>query len=510
MTEHTYPDPVTRRFLTASIMAASIMSALDTTIANVALPHIQGSVSASQDEITWVLTSYIVATALFIPLIGWLANRFGRKRVLLVSVLAFTIASALCGLATNLAELVAFRFAQGMSGAALMPMSQAVMLDANPPERQASAMSLWAMGVVIGPIAGPVLGGWLTDNMSWRWVFYVNVPIGMFTLFGISTFLHERPILSRAKLDIAGFCFIAFAVGALQLMLDRGQQQDWFSSTEVCIEAALALFFLYCFVVHMSTARAPLLPAALFTDRNFVFGMAYAFLFGMLLFSVLALLPTMLEQLLGFPVLLTGIVSAPRGIGSFLSMLAVGVIGRRVDTRLLMLTGFALIGTSLYLMSSFSLLMDSRMVILSGFANGVGSGMIFAPLTTMAFATLDTRYRNDATSTFTLIRNLGSAVGISLLQVMTNRSAAAVHSRLTEGIRPDNPLLALRQPGFDFDAPAAVARLNAEISRQAAMVGYIDGYWALFVTILVTAPLILLMKNPRVAKADEAAIVHVE
>jgi DHA2 family multidrug resistance protein len=507
----TYPDPVTRRLLTLSTMAATIMSALDSTIANVALPHIQGSVSASQDEITWVLTSYIVASAIAIPLTGWLATRIGRKTVMLVSVVGFTLTSMLCGFATNIGELVLFRMLQGMFGASLVPMSQAIMLDINPPEKHASAMAFWGMGAVLAPIFGPVLGGWLTENLSWRWVFFINVPVGIVTFFGISAFLGESRKDPEARLDLFGFAMLALAVGLLQIALDRGQQQDWFASTEICVEAALSLFFFYAFVVQMKTAAQPFIDLALFRDRNFVFGLFFAFMVGVMIFGVLALLPTMLQQLLGYPVVLTGLAVGPRGLGTMFAMLIVGTLVRYIESRLLVMIGLGMVSLSLYMMSGFSLEMTVQTVILSGVISGIGNGLTFVPLSTMTFATLSPQLRNAGTAMYTLIRSLGSAIGISVLQVMIIRNTAIVHARLVDGIRPDNPVLAVRSPDFDFDAPAAVARINGEITRQASMVSYIDSYRAMFVLVLLLMPLVMLLRPPRRGGTrDEAVTVHPE
>ena len=489
-----YPAPAARNFITASVMAATVMNSLDSTIANVALPHIQGSVSASSDEITWVLTSYIVAAAIMTPLTGWLAGRFGRKRLMLCSIVGFTVVSGLCGLASSLGELVGFRLLQGVFGAALVPMSQAILLDINPPERHGPAMAVWGMGAILGPIIGPALGGWLTDNLSWRWVFYINLPIGVLAFIGLSGFLTETKDSAKPRLDLFGFAMLALALGAFQLMLDRGQTKDWFSSLEICIEAALAVFFGYLFVVHTLTARKPFIDIAMFKDRNFLTGSIFGFFLGTVLFGVLALLPTMLETLMGYPVVLTGLVTAPRGIGTLISMIIVGRIIKRVDARLLIFIGFGLAAFSLHMMSGFSLGMNERLVILSGFIQGLGTGLVFVPLTTIAFATLDVKYRNEGAAMFTLTRNIGSAVGISVLQAMTIRNAATVHSRLVEGIRPDNPALT---DGFDFNMPRAVAALNAQITRQASMVSYVDAFWMLFLLTLAVIPLLLLMRGPR-------------
>ena len=510
MSDDNYPDTTTRWFITFSVMAATIMNALDSTIANVALPHIQGSVSASQDEITWVLTSYIVSAAIFTPLSGWLAGRFGRKRLMLVSVVGFTAASALCGIATGLDELVLFRILQGMFGAALVPMSQAILLDINPPERHGPAMAIWGMGAVLGPIIGPALGGWLTDNLSWRWVFYINLPVGVITFLGISAFLSETRNKDQPRLDLFGFALLALGIGCMQIMLDRGQQQDWFNSTEIWVEAVAAAFFLYLFVVHITTAKKPFLELSLFADRNFVLGSVFGFFLGVLLFSVLALLPPMLEQLMGYPVVLTGLVTAPRGVGTMISMVLVGQLIRRFDVRVLLFAGLVLCGISMHMMAGFILGMDDKLVIISGFIQGLGTGLIFVPLSTIAFATLDQRLRNEGAAMFTLIRNMGSAIGISVLQAMTIRNASSVHSRLIEGIRPDNPVLAWHLPDFDFDAPSAVAALNAQITRQAAMVSYVDAFWGLFIVTLAMAPMIILMRPARRAPDDEDLGLHME
>ena len=498
-----YPVPATRRFITASVMAATVMNALDSTIANVALPHIQGSVAASADEITWVLTSYIVAAAIFTPLTGWLAGRLGRKRLMRWSIIGFTVASGLCGMATNLDEIVGFRLLQGVFGAALVPMSQAILLDINPPERHGPAMSIWSMGAVLGPIVGPALGGYLTDNFNWRWVFLINLPIGILAFLGLSIFLSETKAVERVRLDLFGFAMLGLAIGSLQLMLDRGQTRDWFNSLEICIEGACVLFFGYLAVVQTLTARKPFIDLALFADRNFSLGSIMGFFMGLLIYSVLALLPPLLENLMNYPVVLTGLVTAPRGVGSLISIVLSGRLIRRLDPRVLIFVGFLLSAYSAYRMAGFSLGMDQSIVIWSGFIQGLGTGLIFAPLSTIAFGTLDPKFRNEGAAMFTLIRNIGAAIGISVLQAMTIRNTAIVHSRLVESVRPDNPVLAQASPGFDFTMPAAVTRMNAEITRQASMVAYIDAFWFLFILTLAVIPMILLMRKPRPAAGDD-------
>ncbi len=506
MTEHAYPDAITRRFITGSVMAATVMNSLDATIANVALPHMRGSVSASPDQITWVLTSYIVAAAIMTPLTGWLAGRIGRKRLMQISIIGFTIASGLCGIATGLSELVGFRLLQGMFGAALVPMSQAILLDINPPERHGPAMAIWGMGAILGPIIGPTLGGWLTDHLTWRWVFYINLPVGVLAFAGLTLFLSESRDAERVRLDFLGFALLALAIGSLQMMLDRGQQQDWFSSPEIKIECALAVLFAYMFVVHTLTAKRPFVDLALFRDRNFLFGSVFGFFLGVMIFAVLALLPPMLEELMGYPVTLTGLVTAPRGVGTMISMILVGQLIQRVDARILIGVGMVLVAWSTYMMAGFSLDMDESLVVHSGFIQGLGTGLIFVPLSTVAFATLAPKYRNEGTAMFTLIRNVGSSIGISVLSAMTIRNAATVHSRLVEGVRPDNPNIARSMPSLDFSSIESLLKINGEITRQAMMVSYIDAFYALFVVIILISPLILFMRPPRKQRGPQPAM----
>ena len=504
----TYPDTTRRWLITASVLAAAVMNTLDSTIANVALPHMQASVGASQDEISWVLTSYLVASNVFTPLTGWLAGRFGRKRLLMVSVIGFTIASGLCGIATSLGQIVGFRILQGMLGAALVPMSQAVLLDINPPERQGSAIALWTMGAVLGPIVGPVLGGWLTDDFTWRWVFYINLPVGILSCLGIAAFMPESRERQPQRLDMLGFVLLAVALCGLQVMLDRGQQLDWFSSVEICVEATAAGLFFYLFAVHTATSKQPFLDIALFKNSNFMLASAIGFLVGLGYYGTLVLLPPMLETLMNYPVTLAGLVTGPRGIGAMAAMMSAGYLVTRVDSRLLIAAGLALTAWSMWQMAElFYLGMNAGPVLVSGVLSGAGSGLLFVPLTTVAFATVAPSLRNQGAALFTLIRNTGSAVGISAIQALTVRNAAIVHSRLVETIRPDNPLLERAHSGFEFTPGTPMAAMNAQVTLQATMVSYVDSFWGLFVISMLMFPIILLLRRPK--GADRVAI-HVE
>jgi len=494
-----------RGLITISIMLATVMQALDTTIANVALPHMQGSLQASQDQITWVLTSYIVAAAIATPLTGWLCGQYGRRKVFLVSVVGFTIASALCGMAGNLEAIVGARLLQGLFGAALVPLSQAVLLDINPKEKVGQAMAIWGAGIMVGPILGPMLGGWLTDNYDWRWVFYINLPVGALALYGIARYLPEsRP--QGERLDIFGFATLSLAIGMLQLFLDRGEQLDWFNSGEIQIEAAAALIAFAFFVAHTWTAPgASFFDRRLLKDRNFVTGLLFAFLIGVILYGTMALLPTFLQTLMDYPVVYTGEVTAPRGIGTMLAMMLVGRLIAKVDVRLIMACGFALISIALWQMSGMNLEMGSRLIIVSGFIQGLGIGFTFVPLSTAAFATLAPHLRNQGTPIFSLLRNIGGSVGISAVQALLTERSAGAHARLVENITLYNPLAMQLPQVLSPNTQTGLAALNVEITRQAAMIGYIDDFRIMMMVTLVAIPLLLLIRKPARAPAPGMA-----
>jgi DHA2 family multidrug resistance protein len=511
MTAETFVEPAPNRtMITVSIMLATIMTALDSTIANVALPHMAGSVDASPDQITWVLTSYIVAAAIMTPMSAWLAGRFGRKQVFIVSIVGFTVASALCGAAQSLPQIVIFRVLQGMFGAAMMPLSQAVMLDTYPIEERGQAMAVWGMGVTVAPIIGPVLGGWLTDNFSWRWVFYINLPVGIISLLGVMAFIHGRRHSEKKPFDIMGFALLSIMLAAFQLFLDRGQNKDWFHSAEICIEAATAVVTLILFAIHSYTAEHPFLPIALLRDRNFVTALVLGVAVGLLVFSVLALLPPMIETLLGYPVMTTGLVTAPRGIGSMISMVLVGQLINRFDPRLMVAMGLAMFAAAFWGMSHFSLGMDSYQIALTGLVQGLGTGFVFMPMTIIGFATLDLSLRADGAGVLTLTRNLGNSAGISIMETLFVRDSQVVHSRLTEALRPDNPLARapfLRAP-FSLTDPLGVAALNGEVSRQAAMVAYVSVFHLMFLAALATMPLVMLMRRHVIAPVETHTLIE--
>ena len=498
-------DPQHRGLVTASVILATVLQAVDTTIANVALPHIGGNLSASLEQMDWVLTSYIVAAAIMMPLSGWLAGRFGRKRVLVLSVVGFTVSSMLCGMAQSIDQIVFFRVLQGLSGAGLVPLSQAVLLDINPPEHHGRAMALWGQGVVLGPMLAPVLGGWLTDDYSWRWVFYINVPFGILSAIGLMAYVRESDT-RHTRFDFLGFGALSLAVGALQILLDRGELKDWFGSPEIWIEAGVAIAALYVFIVHTLTGREPFIRLRLFKDANFAMGNFLVFVVGVVLYATMALLPPLLQDLMGYPVLISGIAMAPRGFGSFVSMYAAGRLIGRVDARLLIGIGMAVTAASLEMMCGYSTLMPQTLVWSTTFLQGVGTGLTYVTLTTVAFATLGVQYRSEGTSMFNLLRNVGSSIGIAATGALLTSNTQVMHERLAAHIIPWGGQIRLQAP-FSFTAPAGLAALNAAVTRQAQMIAYNDDFKLMFVLTLALIPLVLLLRPVR-ARAQEPTVVE--
>jgi DHA2 family multidrug resistance protein len=482
-----------RLMITGTVMLASILQALDNTIANVALPRMQGSLSATQDQMSWVLTSYIVAAAIMTPLTGWLADRHGRKPVFLVSIIGFTLASALCGMAQSLGQIVVFRVLQGLCGAALIPMSQAVLFDTYPPAEHGRAMALWGIGVVLGPTLGPLLGGWLTDQYSWRWVFYINVPFGVLAVLGVLAYFPDTRH-ARKHFDFFGFAMLGVFIGALQLLLDRGPIKDWFDSGEIRLEALVSSLALYLFIVHTLSARRPFIRLAMYRDRNFLTGNVLIFVVGIVLFATLALLPPLLQGLLGYSAFQAGIVTAPRGTGTLIAMLFVGRLMGRVDVRLVIASGFALTALSLWQMSHFSLQVDMAPLIWSGAIQGLGTGIVYVPMAALSFATLPALMRNEGTALFNLVRNLGSSIGISTVQALLVRNTQLVHASLSAHLTP----MAMAAHGLRAaGGQRSIAALNAQVTAQAAMVAYLDDFYFMLLLTVLVIPLLLLVRTAR-------------
>jgi MFS transporter, DHA2 family, multidrug resistance protein len=499
-----------RGLITACVILATLLQSLDSTIANVALPYMQGSMSASQEEINWVLTSYIVAAAIMTAPIGFLAARFGRTRLFVASVVGFTLASVLCGMAQSLGQIVMFRVLQGMFGAALVPLSQAVLFDIYSVEQRGAAMAIWGMGVMVGPILGPTLGGWLTENYDWRWVFYINVPFGILAAIGIMMLLKETPRRRSARVDWIGFGALSLAVGSFQMMLDRGEVLDWFSSPEIITEACLAGLGFYFFLIQLSFSRNPFLSPRLFTDLNYLIGLIFMFVVGLILYATLALLSPYLQILMNYPVVTAGLMLAPRGIGTMAAMVLCGRLVGRVSVRLLVALGFVATAYALYDMTSWTPDVSEWTVFVVGFIQGLSIGLVFVPLSTVAFSTLPLELRIEATGVFSLIRNIGSAIGISVTGALLATNTQVNHALIGDSITPFNRTL-LSGHILRFWSPEnmhGAAVLNEEITRQASTIAYVDDFKLMLVLALVSMPFVFFLRTgpQHPAAARHAAI----
>ena len=484
--------------LTAS-MTGLFMQTLDSTIANVALPYMQGSLQASRDQITWVLTSYIVSAAIMTAPVGWIASRFGKRNFLVVCLSGFTVSSMMCGTAQSLEQMILFRLLQGAFGAGLMPLSQAVMLDLYPPQKRGNIMALWGIGVMLGPILGPTLGGYLTDAYNWRWVFYVNVPFGIASIAGIWFFFKDSPKDEGLKFDWFGFGALALGLGALQLMLDRGTGQDWFGSVEIIVEALIAFSGLYLFALHMWLGKNPFIPPKIFLDKNFLSSLVLMFVIGAVLLASSALLPPYLQNLGGYPVFDTGMLMAPRGVGTMLAMMIAGRLAMRIDPRMLMTVGTLMLLWSLWDMAGWTPQIDTSTLVAVTFVQGVGMGFVFVPMNLTAFATLPGYLRTDGSALTSLIRNIGSAVGVSVTTSVLSASSQAMHSQLSGFASPFNRALGINAPGLMMNPqmPFGLANLNALIEMRAQTVAFSNDFLFMFYVGIPALGAIWLMKRPQ-------------
>ncbi|HEX4079247.1 MAG TPA: DHA2 family efflux MFS transporter permease subunit [Rhizomicrobium sp.] len=479
-------------------MAGTLMQALDSTIANVALPYMQGSLAASRDQITWVLTSYIVAAAIMTAPVGWIAARFGRKNFAIVCLAGFTVASMMCGAAQTLDEMIVFRLIQGIFGAALAPLSQSIMLDLYPPEKRGSVMAIWGMGVMVGPILGPTLGGYLTDAYDWRWVFYVNLPFGIAAVTGIWFFLRDTQRDESLKFDWFGFALLGLGLGALQLMLDRGTDKDWFSSSEIVLETVLAGLGLYLFVVHMLTSKKTFVPLQIFKDRNFVTALVLMLLVSLIMLASSALLPPYLENLGGYTVTETGLLMAPRGIGTMIAMVFAGRLALRLDARYVMAVGTAALLWSLWEMSHWTPEIAPWWLATVPFVQGVGMGLIFVPMNLIAFSTLPSIFRTDGSAMFNLMRNVGSAIGVSITTTMLADSIQTVHAQLAAHATPFNRALAADAPSlyWNLQLPFGAGQLDAVVQYNAQIIAYANDFLFMFFVSLPALFVLFLMRRP--------------
>jgi MFS transporter, DHA2 family, multidrug resistance protein len=504
-------EPRTRALITVCLMIATLMQALDSTIANVALPYMQGSLSASYDEITWVLTSYVVMAAIMTAPVGWLAMRFGRKNLFIACLIGFTVTSMLCGIAGSLPQMVAYRLLQGAFGAALVPLSQSTMLDIYPPEQRGVAMSIWGMGVMVGPILGPTLGGYLTFDFDWRYVFFVNLPFGIIAVLGLLFLMPKVEPNRGTRFDWTGFLVLSLGLAALQIGLDRGEELDWLSSRSIVICFVLAGLGFYLFGVHMLTARNTFIPRSIFRDRNLVAGLISMLSVGMVLLASSALLAPFLENLGNYPVATAGLVMAPRGVGTMFAMLVAGRLNNRVDPRLLMLFGYILLGWSIYMQEGWTPADSESYMALTIIIQGTGLGFVFVPLQVVAFYTISAELRTQGTALLSLLRNVGSAIGISLTSALLDRQTHYEHAVLTQYITPfSRPLQAggAISKMLDPNTASGASLLNSMIDTQAQIIAYVDDYKFLFMTILPAAACLLLLRRPPQAAKTAAAPAH--
>jgi DHA2 family multidrug resistance protein len=495
-----------RNMVTICAMTATIMQALDTTIANVALPYMQGSLSASQDQINWVLTSYIVAAAIMTAPVGWIANRFGRKRIFIVCSAGFTFASVLCGLAQDINQMVLFRLLQGMFGAALVPLSQAVMLDSYSLQERAKAMSIWGMGVMMGPIMGPSLGAWLTETYSWHWVFFVNLPFGIFTVLGLLVFMDETKKNRELRFDWFGFAALAVGIGALQIALDRGEQLGWLESNEIIAEIIVSIAGFYYFFAHSFTTDRPFIQFALFKDKNFVGGCVFMAVMGLVLFSTMALSSPYLQNVIGYPIITAGLLLATRGCGTFVAMMLVGRMMRTIEARTLIITGLSLTCISLFYMTGWTDQTGVQEIVVLSIIQGFGFGLVFVPLSTVAFLTLPNHLRTDGTSMLTLMRNVASSIGISVVIAQLTEGSRRTYAILSQHINPFNH--ALQMPDvrsmIDLSTDAGRAMADAMVGLQSQIIAFSLDYQLVMIVTLCAIPLAIMIGSTKAALRKQA------
>jgi DHA2 family multidrug resistance protein len=494
-----------RGFITVCVMLATIMQALDTTIANVALPYMQGSLSVTIDQVSWVLTSYIVAAAIMTAPVGWLAVRYGRKRVFIISAVGFTITSMLCGAAQGISDMVLYRVLQGIFGAALVPLSQAIMMDIFPHEKRGQAMAIWGMGVMLGPIMGPTLGGWLTEYYSWRWVFLINLPFGIATVTGLAFFMPDsKP--RQMNFDWFGFIALSLFIGFFQLMLDRGETLGWFESNEIMLEAVAAGAAAYFFLAHTATSEKPFIPPALFKDFNFTLGVFFMFFVGILILATIALITPFIQNVMNYPVLSAGFLLGTRGLGTMAAMMVVGRLLQLVDARILIAIGLAMSTFTLWVMSGITPDISSFTIIWTSVVQGMGLGLIFVPLNTVAFATLPAALRPEGTAIWTLIRNLGSSIGVSVVIAQLTSTATVMHARLAELVTPFSAGFQLGNYALlDPSTSEGLAMIDRMVTGQALVISYQNDFLLMAILGVITVPLILAFRM-RPPQAETKAV----
>ena len=504
--------------IAASVMLATFMEVLDTSVANVALPHIAGNLSATTDEATWVLTSYLVSNAIVLPITGWLGSRFGRKRLLITCIIIFTVSSALCGAAGSLEMLIVARIIQGAGGGALQPIAQAVLLESFPPEKRGAAMAIYGMGIIVAPIIGPTLGGWITDNYSWRWIFYINVPVGALAVLMSQTFIEDPPYIRstvKAAMDYVGFGLLAIWLAALQILLDKGQEEDWFGSRLIIALAVISLVCLIIFIIWELTTENPIVDLKVLANRNFGLGVILILVVGAILYGTTAMLPIFLQTLMGYPATQSGLAVSPRGLGSLVSMIIVGRLIGKIDSRYLMTMGFGILGLSVFLLGGINLQISIGNVVLPNIINGFAMGFIFVPLTTTAMGTLSNREMGNASGIYNLMRNIGGGLGISITTAMLSRLGQFHQANLSSQLSNLNPAFRQTLHGFQgaFAGSDPVATTQQAYSavyglvlRQASLMAFVDIFRWEAVVCVCCIPLVFILKRVRASKG--AAPVH--
>ena len=489
-----------RGLLLMAVMMVSICQFFDATIANVALPYMRQELGASIETVSWVLTSFIIAGAIATPITGWLSDRIGSRNLFLGSTALFLIASAACGAASNLTEMVIFRAIQGVASAFIGPMTQTIMFDISPPSKQTQTMANFGMVVMIAPISGPFVGGFLTEYLNWRWIYYVNLPIGIPAFILMWWLLPSRPLAGR-KLDKFGFAFLGLGLGALQLMLDRGEHADWFSSWEIIIEAIVVLSALWVFFIHSRTTDNPLFNAELFDNPSFTVSCAFMLVLGLTNISLSAVLPTMYQAIYHYPVMITGLLMAPRGFGVALSSLGGSRLLRIMDFRHMICIGYLITALSMWIMTTWSIEMDSTRILAASFIQGIGLGLVFSPMNLLAFSTMTPELRPDGASLLALFRNLGGSFGISAIVTLMARNQQISHADIAANVTQvsipgvDIPAVVDKFPGLGGIIPEMV---NPEVTRQAYMIAYLDNFTLIGWVLLAVAPLSLFLKKPNI------------
>jgi MFS transporter, DHA2 family, multidrug resistance protein len=519
MTSQPQTHPEINPWLIAiAVMSSTFMEVLDTTVVNVSLPHIAGSLSASTDEATWTLTSYLVANAIILPMTGWLAGRFGRKRLLLMAVTGFTTASFFCGFAPSLGFLIIFRIIQGACGGGLQPLSQAILLESFPAEKRGQAMAFWALGIVVAPMLGPVAGGWLTDNYSWRWVFYINIPIGVISILLTQAFIFDPPYLRRERtgIDYWGIGLLVLGIGSLQVMLDKGQEEDWFGSHFILVLAVLAVIGLGGLIIRELRAEHPIIDLSVFRYRSYAVGTFLMTVVGFVLYGSTVLLPLLMQELLGYTATHAGVTNLPRGLASFLFMPIVGILTGKVDARKLLAVGLTATAATMFIVSTFSLDVGFWNFWWPLMLQGAGVGLIFVPLTTVTNSPIPREHMGNATSLFNLMRNIGASIGISAVETLQFRRMQAHINVLGRHVNSASPqtqamLSGMRQTFVSRGADAVTATHQAQgaiwgmVQRQASMLSYNDTFRFLGGMFIAMLPLLLLMQKLKGGKGPPMA-----